>query len=54
VSPYGTLITHGMVLDEAGKKMSKSLGNIVSPMTIIHGGKVGHHILGMCGLLRRL
>ncbi|KAG2104415.1 tRNA synthetases class I-domain-containing protein [Suillus discolor] len=39
VSPYGTLITHGMVLDEAGKKMSKSLGNIVSPMTIIHGGK---------------
>jgi isoleucyl-tRNA synthetase len=28
-----------MVLDEAGKKMSKSLGNIVSPMTIIHGGK---------------
>ncbi|OAX32892.1 isoleucyl-tRNA synthetase [Rhizopogon vinicolor AM-OR11-026] len=39
VSPYKTLITHGMVLDEAGKKMSKSLGNIVSPMTIIHGGK---------------
>ncbi|KAG1872417.1 tRNA synthetases class I-domain-containing protein [Suillus subalutaceus] len=39
VSPYGTLITHGMVLDEAGKKMSKSIGNIVSPMTIIHGGK---------------
>ncbi|OJA11547.1 hypothetical protein AZE42_09681, partial [Rhizopogon vesiculosus] len=38
-SPYKTLITHGMVLDEAGKKMSKSLGNIVSPMTIIHGGK---------------
>jgi isoleucyl-tRNA synthetase len=43
VSPYRTLITHGMVLDEAGKKMSKSLGNIVSPMTIIHGGKVGFH-----------
>ncbi|PSR78627.1 hypothetical protein PHLCEN_2v7374 [Hermanssonia centrifuga] len=38
VSPYGTLITHGMVLDEKGKKMSKSLGNIVSPMTIINGG----------------
>lgn len=40
-SPYGTLITHGMVLDEAGKKMSKSLGNVVSPLTIVHGGEVG-------------
>lgn len=39
ISPYGTLITHGMVLDEQGKKMSKSLGNIVSPMTVINGGK---------------
>ncbi|KXN89152.1 Isoleucine--tRNA ligase [Leucoagaricus sp. SymC.cos] len=38
-SPYKHLITHGMVLDEKGKKMSKSLGNIVSPMIIIHGGK---------------
>jgi isoleucyl-tRNA synthetase len=49
VSPYRTLITHGMVLDEAGKKMSKSLGNIVSPMTIIHGGKVGFHSSCACG-----
>lgn len=39
-SPYKDLITHGMVLDQNGKKMSKSLGNIISPMTIIHGGKV--------------
>ena len=38
-SPYGGLITHGMVLDEKGKKMSKSLGNIVSPMTIVKGSK---------------
>ena len=36
-APYTTLVTHGMVLDEAGKKMSKSLGNIVSPMAVIHG-----------------
>ena len=40
ISPYGTLITHGMVLDEQGKKMSKSVGNIVSPMTVINGGPV--------------
>ncbi|KAI0827156.1 isoleucyl-tRNA synthetase [Trametes gibbosa] len=39
VAPYSTLITHGMVLDESGKKMSKSLGNIMSPMTVIRGGK---------------
>ncbi|KAF5383170.1 hypothetical protein D9615_005042 [Tricholomella constricta] len=38
-SPYGTLITHGMVLDQVGKKMSKSLGNIISPLTIVLGGK---------------
>ncbi|EDR09531.1 uncharacterized protein LACBIDRAFT_318681 [Laccaria bicolor S238N-H82] len=38
-SPYGALITHGMVLDEKGKKMSKSLGNIISPLTVINGGK---------------
>ncbi|ESK91771.1 isoleucyl-trna synthetase [Moniliophthora roreri MCA 2997] len=38
-APYSTLITHGMVLDESGKKMSKSLGNIVSPLSIVHGGK---------------
>lgn len=39
-SPYGTLITHGMVLDEKGKKMSKSLGNIVNPLGIVLGGSV--------------
>jgi isoleucyl-tRNA synthetase len=39
-SPYNMLITHGMVLDEKGRKMSKSLGNIVSPLTVINGGKV--------------
>ncbi|KAL4073583.1 tRNA synthetases class I-domain-containing protein [Scleroderma citrinum] len=37
-SPYGTLITHGMVLDEGGRKMSKSLGNVISPLTVINGG----------------
>ncbi|CAE7209884.1 unnamed protein product [Rhizoctonia solani] len=38
-APYGALITHGFVLDAKGKKMSKSLGNIISPTTIMHGGK---------------
>jgi isoleucyl-tRNA synthetase len=39
-APYTTLITHGFVLDENGKKMSKSLGNVISPIDIIKGGKV--------------
>lgn len=42
ISPYRTVVTHGMVLDETGKKMSKSLGNIISPLKIINGGKVSH------------
>ncbi|KAJ7637112.1 isoleucyl-tRNA synthetase [Roridomyces roridus] len=37
-APYKALITHGMVLDQTGKKMSKSLGNVVSPMTVVNGG----------------
>ncbi|CAL1708916.1 unnamed protein product [Somion occarium] len=39
MAPYGTLITHGMVVDVSGKKMSKSLGNIISPKEVIHGSK---------------
>ncbi|KAF8189885.1 isoleucyl-tRNA synthetase [Mycena galopus ATCC 62051] len=38
VTPYANLITHGMVLDQKGKKMSKSLGNVTSPMTVVDGG----------------
>ncbi|GMH74010.1 hypothetical protein TL16_g06343 [Triparma laevis f. inornata] len=37
-APYKTVITHGFVLDEKGYKMSKSLGNVVSPMEVIEGG----------------
>ena len=39
-APYSTVITHGFTLDEKGKKMSKSLGNVISPIAIIEGGKV--------------
>ncbi|MDI9636111.1 isoleucine--tRNA ligase [Oscillatoria amoena NRMC-F 0135] len=37
-APYKTVLTHGFVLDEQGRKMSKSLGNVVDPMAIIEGG----------------
>ena len=33
------MLTHGFALDEKGRKMSKSLGNVVDPMVIIEGGK---------------
>ncbi|EPS38755.1 hypothetical protein H072_7478 [Dactylellina haptotyla CBS 200.50] len=36
-APFEKLLTHGFVLDEKGKKMSKSLGNIISPQEIIDG-----------------
>lgn len=37
-APFKTLITHGFVVDEKGHKMSKSLGNGMSPELIINGG----------------
>lgn len=40
ILPYRALVTHGMVLDQDSKKMSKSLGNVISPMKVIFGGKV--------------
>ena len=38
-APYKTVLTHGFVLDEQGRKMSKSLGNVVDPAVVIEGGK---------------
>lgn len=36
-APYKTLITHGFTLDQDGRKMSKSLGNVISPDQITDG-----------------
>ena len=33
--PYKSVLTHGFVVDSEGQKMSKSLGNIISPQEII-------------------
>ncbi|QLK85809.1 isoleucine--tRNA ligase [Staphylococcus sp. 17KM0847] len=35
VSPYKMLLSHGFVMDGEGKKMSKSLGNVIVPETIV-------------------
>ena len=34
-APYKTVITHGMIVDEERQKMSKSLGNGISPQEIL-------------------
>jgi isoleucyl-tRNA synthetase len=34
-APYEAVLTHGFVLDEEGRKMSKSLGNVVAPQQVI-------------------
>lgn len=39
IAPYKTVLTHGFALDEQGRKMSKSLGNVVDPAIVIEGGK---------------
>ena len=35
VAPYKTVLTHGMILDMERRKMSKSLGNGISPQEVI-------------------
>ncbi|HMA73884.1 MAG TPA: isoleucine--tRNA ligase [Xanthobacteraceae bacterium] len=35
VAPFDVVLTHGFVLDEHGRKMSKSLGNTVAPQDVI-------------------
>ncbi len=41
--PFETIIYHGMILDNVGKKMSKSIGNVVMPGDII--SKYGRDVL---------
>jgi len=42
MAPYKSVLTHGFVVDAAGKKMSKSLGNVIAPDKVInrHGAEI--------------
>ena len=42
-APYKAIVSHGFLIDEKGRKMSKSLGNGIDPMVIIN--KYGADIL---------
>ncbi len=44
-APYKSVLTHGFVVDAKGKKMSKSVGNVVAPEKVIK--KYGAEILRM-------
>jgi len=35
VAPYRGVLTHGFTVDEQGRKMSKSIGNVVSPQEVV-------------------
>jgi isoleucyl-tRNA synthetase len=35
VAPFKAILTHGFVLDEGGRKMSKSLGNVTAPQEVM-------------------
>ncbi len=43
VAPYKKVLTHGFTVDANGKKMSKSLGNVIAPQKIV--GTLGADIL---------
>ena len=43
VAPFKAVLTHGFVLDESGRKMSKSVGNVTAPQEVIE--KYGADIL---------
>ncbi|CAL4066420.1 unnamed protein product, partial [Meganyctiphanes norvegica] len=38
-APYKQIYVHGFTLDESGRKMSKSLGNVIDPEKVTNGGK---------------
>ena len=41
-APYDAVLTHGFVVDGEGRKMSKSLGNVIAPQKIVdqHGAEI--------------
>ncbi len=43
VPPYKNVLTHGFAVDKDGRKMSKSLGNVVQPQKVV--GQLGADVL---------
>jgi valyl-tRNA synthetase len=51
--PFRTIYLHAMVRDKNGKKMSKSLGNVIDPMEVIHGCSLNGELTGWLTISRR-
>ena len=51
-APYKQVLTHGFTVDGQGRKMSKSVGNVVSPQEVMN--KYGADILRLMGCFYRL
>jgi len=45
ILPFDTVYLHAMVRDKEGRKMSKSLGNVIDPLEVINGCTL-QHLLG--------
>ena len=43
VAPYRQVLTHGFTVDAQGRKMSKSIGNVIAPLSVVN--KLGADIL---------
>ncbi|OUU39493.1 MAG: isoleucine--tRNA ligase [Cellvibrionales bacterium TMED49] len=43
VPPYKEVLTHGFTVDDKGRKMSKSMGNVISPQQVVN--KLGADVL---------
>ena len=54
-APYDAVLTHGFMLDEQGRKMSKSLGNVVAPQDVMkqNGADILRLWVGRLGLCPR-
>ena len=38
--PYSQILFHGLIKDSQGRKMSKSIGNVIDPMDLINGASL--------------
>jgi isoleucyl-tRNA synthetase len=48
-APFASVLSHGFVLDESGRAMSKSVGNVIDPLKVV--GETGADVLRLALLM---